>query len=109
MTKTFEIKTGIPDSDGEMIMPGALKIKGESIPLIKDSVFHVDNWTGSCTVRHTDDAVLVDIESNLPMDNLTVYPCFMIMKSEMKNDVRIIHEARLLHMGISPTPTFKES
>lgn len=100
MKKKFIVATGQLDSQGDIIMPGA--IKKTTVPMTKD--FKHDHVIGEAEVFQEGD--VVKAEATIIDDYLDLYPAigFQTIKSEKKGEVRELHEIRLMEISLCGNP-----
>lgn len=104
MTKTFIIATGNVDAEGDMIMPGALKMpENKNIPVLRD--FKAYDRVGKVIgIKEANGNFIADAELNEDFSKFYPGIGFYIVKSHTEGDVRAIDEMKLMSVGLSTYP-----
>lgn len=101
---TFEIQTGVPDIDNDVIMPGALQIPTKKIPVLKDFDASLNGIIGECSVSEKDGVIKInaDVIDGIPLEYCTHGIGFKILDFDIdENGNKIIKDAKLYSVGIS--------
>jgi hypothetical protein len=102
MEKTFKVLSyNQTDSQGDVFAPGSMTNK-EKVPVLKD--FDVSKVIGFAKIEQRPDGVFATTELKECYNGMYPGICFQINKSEQSGDIRIIHDIRIMGVGLSALP-----
>lgn len=109
MIKTFPLATTYLDSDGDKLMPGALKLPtGKTVKITHG--FNAANLVGLVSEIKEDKGEFI-CTGHFKTDPTGLYPAigFTVIKSHMEGTVRVLDEVKLYQVSVSPNPNSDKS